>query len=266
MACGLKASGVDYRVSTGQLPVVHRGVYVVGRAPLSRSGRWLAAVLACGPRAALSHRDAGVLWAMRRRGSAFVEVTVPTRAGRSARPGIRIHRSALDPLDVVQELGIPVTTPARTLLDLAEVLPARAVERAIDEAERLRLLTCARSRPPWSEAPVGPGPMRCEPSSTATSRAQPSRAAFSRSGSCVCAGRAPSRSRKSTRAWRATRSTSCGRRDASSSKWMVTRRTEPARHSNVTGLATSSSASPASRCCGSRTGRSRKGRRGWPLR
>jgi hypothetical protein len=99
----------------------------------------MAAVLACGPSAVLSHRDAAALWAIRQCRRTKVDVT----AARSARPrpGIDVHRvRRLHPDDVTVHDGLPVTTVARTLLDLAEVVRPREIERAFDEAERLRLL------------------------------------------------------------------------------------------------------------------------------
>jgi hypothetical protein len=100
----------------------------------------MAAVLACGPLAVLSHRSAAALWDMRPRSPFVPDVCVPTRAGRG-QPGIAVHRSGtLDARDVTTHRGIPVTTPARTLIDLAEVVPRRVLERAMDEAEaELRL-------------------------------------------------------------------------------------------------------------------------------
>jgi hypothetical protein len=104
-------------------------------------GRYLAAVLACGPGAALSHRSAADLWGLRR-GSFQIEVTV-TR-GRVGQRGIKVHRSRILAEDDVATLDhISVTTVARTLLDLAGVIPARDLERAVDRAERLDLFDLA---------------------------------------------------------------------------------------------------------------------------
>jgi very-short-patch-repair endonuclease len=95
----------------------------------------MAAVIACGPGAALSHRDAAVMWDLRQSNSAVIDVTVPSQNGRR-RPGIRIHRSArLRSDEVTVHRGIPVTTVARTLLDLADVLERQALRRVITEAE-----------------------------------------------------------------------------------------------------------------------------------
>jgi very-short-patch-repair endonuclease len=97
----------------------------------------MAAVLACGPGAALSHVSAAALLGVRETVSVLLDVTARTRA---SRPGLRVHRAALDPRDTGTVRGIPVT-PARTLIDLADVLQPDAVARAFEEAIRLRLLT-----------------------------------------------------------------------------------------------------------------------------
>jgi very-short-patch-repair endonuclease len=99
-------------------------------------GRLLAAVLACGPGAVLSHRDAALLWDLRKSGSAVIDVTVPSLNGRRAQQGIRVHRTRrLRADEVTLRHGIPVTTVARTLLDLADVLERQALKRVITEAE-----------------------------------------------------------------------------------------------------------------------------------
>jgi very-short-patch-repair endonuclease len=99
----------------------------------------MAAVLACGPTAVLSHAAAGALWDLRRSDTATVDVTVPGAGGRRRRTGIRIHRArSLDGQTDVTD-GIPVTTPGRTILDLAATLDRRGIERLVDRAEDLRL-------------------------------------------------------------------------------------------------------------------------------
>ena len=111
-------------------------MYAYGHDRLTQQGYWLAAVLACGPGAALSHRSGAALWEMRRGGVGVIDVTVPSRAGRIRRKGIRIHRSGrLAAEEVTDKDGIPVTTVARTLLDLADVLDLQALRRAVTEAE-----------------------------------------------------------------------------------------------------------------------------------
>jgi very-short-patch-repair endonuclease len=138
---GIGDRGIAERVRTGRLHRLHRGVYAVGHEQLRREGRWSAAVLACGPRAVLSHTDAAALWEIRGSSAAVIHVTVPTQNGRIKRKGLRIHRSGrLGADEVTVHERIPTTTVARTLLDLADVLPGQALKRAVDEAEYLRLL------------------------------------------------------------------------------------------------------------------------------
>jgi very-short-patch-repair endonuclease len=106
-------------VRVGRLHRVHRGVYAVGHKRLTFEGRCKAAVLACGPEAALSHRAAAGLWGILALPSGVLDVTVPRRGGRRRRKGIRLHRSTtLHPAQTTLLAGIPVTTPARTLADL----------------------------------------------------------------------------------------------------------------------------------------------------
>jgi very-short-patch-repair endonuclease len=134
---GIGRGAMEHRLKCGRLHSVHRGVYAVGHRVLSRDGWWLAAVLACGADAVLSHRSAAALWRIRPTERARADVTVPRAIG-SCR-SIQVHRTALAADEVTVVRGIPVTTVARTLLDLAAVVPPRHVERAINEAEVLRL-------------------------------------------------------------------------------------------------------------------------------
>jgi very-short-patch-repair endonuclease len=138
-AVGLLPSRVADRLTAGRLHRIHRGVYAVGHPNISNEGRWMAAVLACGEGAVLSHRSAAALW---RIGpvTQLTEVTVPSSSGRAARQGIRLHRSlTLSPADVTRRAGIPVTKPARTVTDLRRVLPGREFAAALRQAEYLRL-------------------------------------------------------------------------------------------------------------------------------
>jgi very-short-patch-repair endonuclease len=98
----------------------------------------MAAVLACGPDAVLSHRSAGALWRILPRWYSPTEVTTPTKRGH---PGIHVHRSR--DADATTHYGIRVTTPARTLVDLADVLNPRQLTRALNEAQVQRLITPA---------------------------------------------------------------------------------------------------------------------------
>ena len=130
---GHSDSGIDWWVRTRRLHRMHRGVYAVGHTAVTPEGRWMAAVLACGPGAVLSHRSAAALWGIRP-ASKVPEVTAPrTRRGPS---GVRVHRPRnLRPDEWTTLKGIPTTTLPRTLADLADVLSERELGRAIHDAE-----------------------------------------------------------------------------------------------------------------------------------
>jgi hypothetical protein len=136
---GLGKGAVAKRAKDGRLYRIHRGVYAVGRPKLTQHGYWMAAVLAYGEGAVLSHRSAAALHGLRPTNRRNTDVTVPSRSARS-RPGIDVHRSTtLQPSDATTVDGIPCTTVARTLVDLGDVAPRRAVEQAVDQAEVLRV-------------------------------------------------------------------------------------------------------------------------------
>jgi hypothetical protein len=137
MRLGLGRKAIDHRVKLGRLHVIHRGVYAVGHARLTIHGRWMAAVLATGEDARLSFRSGAMLWNIRHTERGLIEVTSP-RTGRG-RPGIQRHRAVLPPDEVTVHHGIPTTTVARTLLDLATVLSLNQLARAVNEAEVQRL-------------------------------------------------------------------------------------------------------------------------------
>jgi Transcriptional regulator, AbiEi antitoxin/Protein of unknown function (DUF559) len=129
-ACGLSRDAVESRARNGHLHPLYRGVYAVGHANLTQEGAFMAAVKACGPTAVLSHFSAGALYGLVRGDNRYPEVT--TRTAR-AHPGIRVHRSAM--LDRTHHKGIPVTTPARTLIDLAGQLDYQPLRRTVREAQ-----------------------------------------------------------------------------------------------------------------------------------
>src|SRR3954447_11851510 len=109
---GLSDDAIDRRADAGRLHRLHRGVYAVGHTALTTRGHWMAAVLAAGPGAALSHASAAALWDLRRSGATVVDVSVPGRAGRMKRPGLRIHRPrTLRPTEVTSHQGIPSPPP-----------------------------------------------------------------------------------------------------------------------------------------------------------
>lgn len=130
---GLTARQISRRVRAGRLHPLHRGVYAVGHRRLTRRGRWMAAVLAAAPGAVLSHRAAAALHGIRDHGGREIEITAPARV---ARPGLKTYEACLSDDEITVVHGIPVTTLARTLLDLAAVVSERQVERALGEVER----------------------------------------------------------------------------------------------------------------------------------
>jgi very-short-patch-repair endonuclease len=137
---GMDKETARRRVEVGTQHRVHRGVYAVGYLQLNLSRRRMGAVLACGPGAVLSHRSAAALWGLREDSHRLIDVTAPNRRGRFPN-GIRAHRDdSLVPADLTERDGIPCTNVARTLLDLAGVVPVWELRKAIAEAEVLRLL------------------------------------------------------------------------------------------------------------------------------
>jgi very-short-patch-repair endonuclease len=103
-------------------------------------------VIACGPRAVLSHRSAAALWGLRRDSRSRIDVTAPSRRGR-APAGIDAHRDgSLRPVDRTEERGIPCTSVARTLLDLAGVVSPRELRNAVTQAEVERIFDLAQVR------------------------------------------------------------------------------------------------------------------------
>ncbi len=143
---GIASRSIEHRISKGRLHPLWRGVYAVGRPEVTQKGRWMAAVLACGPTALLSHRSAAVLWGIApgpRAGPIEVVADVFRR-----RAGVRVHRRRdLGPEHRREMAAIPVTDPISTLVDLASCAPDWQVERAINDADRLDL--------------VGPEALRC---------------------------------------------------------------------------------------------------------
>lgn len=140
-ALGLDPDSIRHRVKTGRLHPVYRGVYAVGRPALERKGRWLAAVLACGDEALLSHRSAAALWGLVRSSvERDIEIVMPDTVLRG-RPGLHVHRRADLGAQHRREVdGVPVTDPISTLVDLASCAPEWQVEQAINAADRLGLV------------------------------------------------------------------------------------------------------------------------------
>jgi hypothetical protein len=141
LTIGLGDDRINHRLLTARLHAIHRGVYAVGHPVLRIEGRWMAAVLAAGRHAVLSHASAATAWDLRPLGTGAIHVTVPGDPGRKRRRGIRVHRSTtLTPDDTTTHRGIPITAPARTIIDLATTLSDRPLEHALDLADQHGLI------------------------------------------------------------------------------------------------------------------------------
>jgi very-short-patch-repair endonuclease len=141
VAAGISRDAIRTRRRRGSLHIVYQGVYLLGHAVMAPGTRELAAVLACGEGAFVSHRSAASLWGFAAAPEGATEVTVVGRNIRS-RDGLRVHRvRSLNNADRRLRNGIPVTSPARALIDFASQAAADELERAITEAYALGLTT-----------------------------------------------------------------------------------------------------------------------------
>lgn len=158
---GLSSRAIRSHTRAGLLHRVHRCVYAVGHDGLSDRGRALAAVLACGDGAALSHRSAAALWRIVPGWISPIDVTA---AGNHHLHGVALHKSrTLLATDTTVRHGIAVTRPARTLLDLADLLDDVALERAVNEAQVLRCLRRAELAALLARSPGRRGVERLRP-------------------------------------------------------------------------------------------------------
>jgi hypothetical protein len=181
---GFSRNAIEHRIAKGRLLSVMRGVYAVGRPQLTREGRWMAAVLSCGPEATLSHDSAAAHLRIRPFRAGEIEISVPARLAR-VRPGIVAHRRrTFAASDVMRHDGIPVTTPICTLIDLAARLERGPLERAINEADGLHLIDLEQLREVSLAGPAFPCPKR---SGTST----PSESTFSGGTSAWSSSRQP---------------------------------------------------------------------------
>ena len=158
---GLARSTVRSRLACGRLHRIYFRVYsLVPKSLLSREGHWMAAVLACGPGAVLSHRTAAALHGLRPTRRSRIEVTVPGESSRR-HAGIQVHRSTtLTEADTTVVNGIPCTSVARTLFDVAELVNRRALERAFDQAEILELFDLKAIQDQLARNPTRPAARR----------------------------------------------------------------------------------------------------------
>ena len=135
-ALGLGRGAIASRIRRRLLHRLHPQVYAVGHRKLSQQGIWLAAVLAGGAGAALSHWSAANLQRLRGSGGPLSHVTIPSR--RARRPEIAFHYAQLSSDEVTEQDGIPVTVPARTILDLAPSLTLPSLTRVLERADTIR--------------------------------------------------------------------------------------------------------------------------------
>ncbi len=146
-AVGSTAAMIKTRVARGQLCRIFRGVYGAGPPRAVELGDETAALLAAGEHGALGLESAAFLWEIRPAAPAHVDVVVPVPVQPRSRPGVRVHRSAsITRADVVLHRGLPVTSPAWTLRDLADSLDGRPLERALDEALHRNLVNPTKIR------------------------------------------------------------------------------------------------------------------------
>ena len=136
-ALGLSSSAVSKRARRGRLHRVHQTVYAVGHPLLTSEGRWMAAVLACGDGAVLSHRSAAALHGLRPDNRPVIDVTTPRRGLRRVKGIVRHESTTLTEADVTVVDGIPCTSVARTLLDLAGEIDRQGLRRACNQADVL---------------------------------------------------------------------------------------------------------------------------------
>jgi hypothetical protein len=157
LGLGYTPKAIKHRVRSGRLHPIVRGVYAVGRRHLSHEGRWMAAVLACGPGAALSHRSAAAHWGFGKEHKNYIDLSL-RRASESRLPGVRCHRRPSLPVSAITtRLSIPLTQPVQTFLDLATVAGPRTLERAINEADKRDVIDYDSLRKALEDHPGEPG-------------------------------------------------------------------------------------------------------------
>ena len=134
---GEKAKGIEHRLAIGRLHLLHHGVYAVGHRVVPRAGRWLAAVMAAGSDAVLSHWSAAALWMVRPNTRSIVDVITPHKS--RSWHGVLRHHKALPPDEVTVKDGIPITTVPRTIFDLAATEDIDAIAAMLRESEHRNL-------------------------------------------------------------------------------------------------------------------------------
>jgi very-short-patch-repair endonuclease len=152
---GLSAQGIKRRLANGRLHAVRRGVYAVGRPEISQRGQWMAAVLAGGSGAVLSHSSAASLWGIAPSPTPLIHLTVPAISRRRV-AGTRLHRRDLRPSEITAKDGIPVTAPSLVLIDIAAAQPNQ-LEAAINSADKGDLIGPAALEREVAASPTRPG-------------------------------------------------------------------------------------------------------------
>jgi predicted transcriptional regulator of viral defense system len=174
LQAGLTSREIEGRMAAARLLPIHRGVYAVGHRRLTREGWWMAAVLACGEGAVLSHATAAAVWDLQRNEGA-IHVTVP--GSRKAPRGIKLHRSAtLTAAEIAEYRGIPVTKVARTIVDLSRTVTEDELARIVEEADRRQLVDFRHLKSARSTSlravlkSYDPAPTRSSPTSSGATR------------------------------------------------------------------------------------------------
>jgi very-short-patch-repair endonuclease len=157
IAIGMTGRAIQHRIERGRLHRLAWGVYAVGRPEVELRGRWMAAVLSCGPEALLGYGSAAMLWGLAEVGPASIEVVVPAHVARR-RPGVRVHRrSHLGARERSTHRLIPVTSPTTTLIDFASLVAEKDLEAAVNAADRLNLIDPEALRREVASTPPRPG-------------------------------------------------------------------------------------------------------------
>lgn len=161
LAAGLSRGAIARGVESRRLRPVFRGVYAVGHVALRREGCWMAALLACGSNAVLSHRTAALIWGLLAGPAVPVDVITTSSKGRK-HAGISTHRIRLDAFDAVVIDDLCVTTPSRTIVDLAGTLSGRALRDVVERAQDVRRFDPEDLRAAMARATRRPGARRLE--------------------------------------------------------------------------------------------------------
>lgn len=168
---GLGTDAIKYRIRIGRLIRIHTGVYAVGHVPTVAQDRAYAVLLACGDGAVLSHGSPASAWGIDKVWHTPFEVTLPRRV---RRPGIRTHIAELTQTDIRTQLGLKVTSPARTVLDIAPDLTQEEVERVVDNLRhtylKLHQVAAVIERYPWHPGVKALRPVTENPSGPTRSR------------------------------------------------------------------------------------------------